>query len=135
VELEKLDSGRVYKKKMVRRRVGKVHQPVGDSPTKTKRLQPCSWEVVAELSYSDEPAHLQCQTRRTLVLLFLPDVLYMVIWPSFRGLSSAVFRNLGTAVLARHALVSAFHLHRSVAKDSVCRRDFPVRQPKLDQGV
>jgi hypothetical protein len=42
--------------------------------------------------------------------------------PSFLGDSGAA------------VLVGAFDLHRSIAKDAVCRRDFPVCQSTLDQS-
>jgi hypothetical protein len=48
-----------------------------------------------------------------------PCRLCMVISPSFH-------RDDDAAVLARHALVGAFDLHGTIAKDSVCRRDFTV---------
>jgi hypothetical protein len=44
-------------------------------------------------------------------------------------ISSAVFRDVGAAVFARHVLVSAFDLHWRVTEDAVCWRDFPVRHP------
>ncbi|HEV3206951.1 MAG TPA: hypothetical protein VGZ28_08350, partial [Terriglobales bacterium] len=60
--------------------------------------------------------------------LFLPYVLYRVMLASFGG-------DVGAAVLAGNVFVRAFDLHRPVAEDPVRGRDFPVRQPALDQGV
>ena len=45
----------------------------------------------------------------------LSCLLYMVMLASFQG-------DGGAAVFARHALVSAFDLHRCIAKNAVCRR-------------
>jgi len=47
----------------------------------------------------------------------------------------AIFRRYrGATVPACDVFVGAFHLHWSIAKDPVHRRDLPVRQPALDQG-
>src|SRR5258705_13740046 len=69
----------------------------------------------------------QCLARRALALLFLRCLLYRFMLASFCGDDAA-------AVLAHHALVSAFEFHRSITKDSVCRRDFTVCQPTLGQS-
>jgi hypothetical protein len=53
----------------------------------------------------------------------------------YRGMLASFLGDGGTAVFARHALVSAFDFHRRVSKDAVCWRDFTVRQSTRDQSL
>src|SRR6266446_2293462 len=62
------------------------------------------WRSPREVPFFHGAAPLRCPARRALVFLLLPYLLYMVMLASFWG-------DRGATVLARHALVGAFHLH------------------------